>query len=233
MREKMEKALRKRKWEKEKVLALAVSLMDEAYLRVGNKYYEEENGTYGLTTLRRKHLKDNKDGLILKYTAKSGKLRRVKIRDVRLQRLIRVCSELPGHEIFRYQAGGGFYPITSQDINDYLYDISGSRFTAKSFRTWGGTVLAVKLAPEARSICEQNPRKKTETTLIRLVAGELNNTVSVCRKYYIHPLVLEIMINGTVAQYLPVPEENSVRYNEQERIVIRILKKAENGRNPK
>ncbi len=227
MREHLDRALRRRKWDKEKVMALAVSLMDEAYLRVGNKYYEEENGTYGLTTLRRKHLRQEKEGLVLKYMAKSGKLRKVLIRDIRLRRLLRQCSELPGHELFRYHADGGFYPISSQDINEYLYEISGNHFTAKTFRTWGGTVLAVKLEPEARALCEQYPRRKMETALIRLIARELNNTVAVCRKYYIHPLVLESILEGSLDNYPPVPEESSDWYNTDEKKVLRILKEAE------
>ncbi len=228
IRQALENGLRKRKWDKEKVVALAISLMDKSYLRVGNKYYEDENGTYGLTTLRRKHLRKNKEGLVLKYTAKSGKLRTVKIRDNRLQKLLRQCSELPGYEIFRYQTINGFHPISSQDINEYLYAVSGKRFTAKTFRTWGGTVLAVKFEPEARRICAGNPRKKAETTLVRSVAGELNNTVSICRKYYIHPLVLEKALHGKLGQYLPSFKESSKWYSPEELTVISILEQAKN-----
>ncbi|MGV8134467.1 MAG: DNA topoisomerase IB [Mangrovibacterium sp.] len=224
IREQMKKALRNRKWNKEKVTALAISLMDVAYLRVGNQQYRKLNGTYGLTTLRRKHLQENRDGLVLRYMAKSGKLRRITIRDPRLKRLLRECSELPGYELFRYQSEGGFHSITSQDVNQYLLEISGGYFTAKTFRTWGGTVLSVKLEPKARALLVQYPRRKPDTTLIRLVAEELNNTISVCRKYYIHPLVLEFMINGNWADLPPVPEENSEWYNPDERICLRILK---------
>lgn len=228
MREKLERALRRRKWDKEKVVALAVRLMDESYLRVGNKHYEEVNGTYGLTTLRKKHLKENKDGLLLKYTAKSGKLRKVKIRDIRLQRLLRQCSELPGYEIFRYQSADGFYPISSQDINTYLYEITGQHFTAKTFRTWGGTVLAVKLEPQARAICAEYPKRKMETTLIRLVAGELNNTVAVCRKYYIHPAVLKAALEGKLQAYHEAAVNGSDWYSSEEKTVLVVLKEAQN-----
>lgn len=228
LREKLEKALRKRKWDKEKVVALAIRLMDELYLRVGNKQYEAENGTYGLTTLRKKHLKKHKDGLILKYTAKSGKLRKVTVRDLRLQRLLRQCSELPGYEIFRYRSDEGFYPISSQDINEYLYETSGEHYTAKTFRTWGGTVLAVRLEPQARAICAEYPKRKFETTLVRLVAGELNNTVAVCRKYYIHPLVLEIALSGKLEDYRKMALTGHEHYSAEEKIVLQILEDAEN-----
>lgn len=226
MREQMNKALRTRKWSKEKVTALAVSLMDVAYLRVGNTQYRKLNGTYGLTTLRRKHLKESRDGLVLKYMAKSGKLRKITIRDPRLKRLLRECSELPGYELFRYQNDDGFHPLTSQDINQYLLEISGGPFTAKTFRTWGGTVLAVRLEPKARAILQQYPRRKEDTILIRLVAEELNNTIAVCRKYYIHPFVLECVLNGSWENFPPVAGECSEWYNPAERICLRILKQA-------
>lgn len=231
MREQMNKALRRRKWSREKVTALAIRLMDVAYLRVGNQQYRKLNGTYGLTTLRRKHLRESRGGLLLKYVAKSGKLRKITIRDPKLKRLLRECSELPGYELFRYQSGENFHPISSQDINQYLFGISGGNFTAKTFRTWGGTVLTVRLEPKARAILKEYPRRKPETTLIRLVAEELNNTVSVCRKYYIHPLILDSILKGEWKMLPPVPEEESAWYNPDERICIRILKHHQSEKN--
>ena len=225
IREKTEQDLRKKKWKKEKVVALAVRLMDELYLRVGNKYYEEENGTYGLTTLRKKHLKKEKNNLVLKYTAKSGKLRKVNIQDKKLKRLIRQCSELPGYELFRYQSGRKFIPIDSMDINAYLRDATGMDITAKMFRTWGGTVLTVKLEPQARAICTEFPRRKIETTLVRLVAKQLNNTVSVCRDYYIHPEVLKKAIAGKIEDFIPPEENDPPGLYPEERVVLNILEK--------
>ncbi len=223
IRMQLKKDLRRRKWDKKKVTALAIKLMDELYLRVGNTSYMNENGTYGLTTLRKKHLKEEKKSLLLKYTAKSGKLRKIKISHPTLKKQLKKCSELPGYEIFRYQSGKKYVPIKSQDVNDYLREVSKTNITAKDFRTWGGTVLAVKLEPLAKKICNENPRKKPEPTLVRLVAEQLNNTVAVCRKYYIHPKVLEVAVNENLNDYRPKRPSRSRLYNQNEITVLNIL----------
>jgi DNA topoisomerase-1 len=225
IRHQLQKDLRRRKWDKEKVVALAVKLMDEYYLRIGNKFYKEENDTYGLSTLRKKHLKVDKKHLHLRYKAKSGKLRKVTVGHPTLKRLLKQCSELPGYELFRYQSEGKFVPIDSKDINDYLRKTSSFNITAKNFRTWGGTVLAVRLEPKARQAVEEKPRKKLETTLLRLVANELNNTVAVCRDYYIHPKVLEAAINGTLKNFLLLENVPGAEwYSTEELVVLNILK---------
>lgn len=224
IRKQLAKDLRKRTWNKRKVVALAVKLLDEAYLRVGNKFYMQANGTYGLTTLRKKHLSEDKKNLLLKFQAKNGKLRQVKISHPTLRRLLRESSELPGYEVFRYRENGKFLPINSQDINEYLHEVSGSDITAKDFRTWGGTVFTIKFAPEAEKICDENPRKKLETTLVRLVAKKLNNTVTVARKYYIHPGVLKKAVDGTYKNYEPKRKSKRLKiYDPEEITVLNIL----------
>jgi DNA topoisomerase-1 len=230
IRQQLKKDLLRRKWGKEKVAALAIKLMDTYYLRVGNKFYEEENGTYGISTLRKKHLKEEKRHLLLKYKAKSGKLRKISVGHPTLKKLLKQCSELPGYELFRYQTGGKYVPIDSKDINDYLRVVSGMDITAKNFRTWGGTVLTVKLEPQARQIIAEKPRRKMETTLLRLVANELNNTVAVCRDYYIHPKVMEAAIRGELANVQPLKNIPGAEWFSQDELkVLAILKEAENG----
>lgn len=123
----------------------------------------------------------------LKYMAKSGKLRQITVNHPTLRRMLKQCSELPGYELFRYKNGKHYVTIDSCEVNQYLREASSAHITAKDFRTWGGTVLAVKYEPLAREMEETNPRQKFETTLVRLIANKLNNTVSVCRKYYVHP----------------------------------------------
>jgi DNA topoisomerase-1 len=229
IRTKINRNLRKRTWVKEKVVALAIKVMDELYLRIGNKRYMKENGTYGLTTLRKKHLKENAEGLTIKYKAKSGKLRKISVNHPTLTKHLKACAELPGYEIFRYREGEKYYPVESQDINEYLRETSGKDITAKSFRTWGGTVLTVELAPLARKIVEENPRKKFETTLVRMVADELNNTVSVCRKYYIHPVILKAVLNGDAGKVKVSSSAKSAKwYTTEELVVLKILKTERN-----
>jgi DNA topoisomerase I len=224
IREQVNKDLRRRTWNKQKVTALAISLMQEFYLRVGNKAYEQANQTYGLTTLRRKHLKEHKKTLILQFKAKSGKLMNVKISHPSLRKQLRQCSELPGYELFRYQTETGHAPLSSSDINEYLRNVSGIKITSKDFRTWGGTILTVKFEPIARELVMENPRRKFETALVKLVATELNNTMAVCRKYYIHPRVLEVVINGNSSQYKPRESEVIPNgYRHEEMTVLNIL----------
>jgi DNA topoisomerase-1 len=225
IRKQVEKDLRKRKWSKEKVVALAIKLMDELFLRVGNKKYQKENGTYGLTTLRKKHIKKSKNGLTIKYKAKSGKLRELNVEHPVLTRLLKQCSDLPGYEVFRYVSGNKTVPIDSQDINDYLREVTSQNITAKSFRTWGGTVMAMKLASQAAEICTLHPRRNPSTTLVRLVADELNNTVSVCRKYYIHPTILDHLTNGHTNETIKKLKRKtkSKWYSAEEKAVIEML----------
>ncbi len=226
IREQVNRDIRKRSWVKNKVVALAIKVMDELYLRVGNKQYMKENNTYGLTTLRKKHLKKDSEGLLIKFKAKSGKLRKITVNHPTLSRQLNACSELPGYEVFRYQEGNKYYPIESEDINAYLREVSKKDITAKYFRTWAGTVLTVKMAPIAQKICEENPRKKLETTLVRLVANELNNTVSVCRKYYIHPAVLKAVLNGGTDKINVSSSLKSAKwYDPEELVVLKILQK--------
>ena len=198
IRERIQRDLMKDDWEKEKVLALVVSVMDEAFIRIGNRTYLEENNTYGLTTLRRKHLKVTGKEAVLRYQAKSGKEREVNIENSRLVELIKECSDLPGYELFRYQEGNRSHIIDSEDVNDYLQEIAGEEFSSKDFRTWGGTVVAVEEFEEAEREVEENPKKKLIPALVQRVAEKLGNTPAVCREYYIHPAILMAAEEGVL-----------------------------------
>ncbi len=194
IREEVDGLLRKRGWPREKVLALIVAILDETYVRIGNWYYYETNGTHGLTTLRRKNLEINGKSITFRYKAKSNKMREVKIKNTRLNRLIQQCSELRGYEVFRYiDEHGNTVPVDSSDVNAFLREITGKEFTSKNFRTWGGTVLSVKMFPEALEKSQQNKRLKVSRAIVKSVAEQLANTISVCEKYYIHPTVLHIL----------------------------------------
>ncbi len=199
LRRKIDKDLKEKTWVKNKVIALALSIMDHCNIRIGNKQYKDRNGTYGLTTLRRKHLLSTEDGLKLAWKAKKGKLRKVDLHSRKLIRLIQECSELPGYEIFRYiDAQGNFHALDSSDVNEYIHNSIGNSYTAKDLRTWSGTSMAILYLPEAIEIANNNTRKKLSTSLIKLVAKQLGNTQKVCREYYIHPGILEMIESGTV-----------------------------------
>lgn len=194
IRKEIEKDLEQQKWTKTKVLALIVHILDEYYLRIGNQYYTNKNNTYGLTTLRRKHINETSDGIILSYKAKSNKQRKLTIDDGQLAELIKEMSELPGYEVFRFKEGyRNWTSIDSHDVNEYIRDLVKEDFTAKDFRTWGGTKLAVEYYPAAKEKVGENKRLKLEPTLVSLVAKRLGNTVATCREYYIHPDILRAL----------------------------------------
>jgi DNA topoisomerase-1 len=202
LRKQTEKDIALRGWPKEKVLALTVQVLDEFGIRIGNEKYKKENQTFGLTTLRRKHLEFERGTGRLEYKAKSGKYRKVSIKKGQLARLIKGCSELPGYEIFKYRGHDGkYHQVRSQDVNQYLQNIIGEEFTCKDFRTWYGTITAVEKLAEAHQLIEENPRLKLETTLIKLVAQALGNTLSICRKYYVHPKVLQAAVENKLDSY--------------------------------
>ena len=235
IRRQVEKDLRKKGWPKEKVIALIIKILDETYVRIGNELYKNENETFGLTTLRKKHLKDDKNEIHFDYKGKSGKYRRVNISNKRLAKLIRNCAEQPGYEIFRYRENGKYYPVDSHEVNEYLYSITGKHFTSKSFRTWGGTVLAVKKIEEARDEIKKNKRKNLETTVVKKIANELGNTISVCRTYYIHPFVLNQVIKEDFIPQLPEKNlftEEDLKYVENEELIVAHILNMKNTLKP-
>ena len=226
IRKTIEKNLAQKGWPKSKVLALVVQLMDNHYLRIGNDYYRQHNETYGLTTLRRKHLIDDGDELRFSYKAKSGKYRNIKLKNKSLIKLILATSELPGYEVFRYlDRHGKSQKIDSKDVNEYLGQISSESITAKYFRTWGATVMALDYYEMAQGDVMQNPRAKLETAIVKRVARKLGNTIATCRAYYIHPKVLNTLVSGNVEQYTLETEEDSSQssLSTSEEVVLKII----------
>ena len=196
IRENYESALQLKEWPKSKVVALVISLLDKYYFRIGNDYYAKQNETFGLTTLRRKHLDEvSGDHITFSFRAKSGKYREVEVNDAELAQLIKDVSELRGYEIFKYKIGYRKYEsVDSSDVNSYLRSVTSENFTAKDFRTWGATKLAVEFYSNALKQVRENKRKTFEPTLVGLVAEKMGNTRAVCRDYYIHPKVLRWVV---------------------------------------
>ena len=227
IRKAVERDLRKKGWPREKILALTVMMLDEYYIRIGNKHYERENKTYGLTTLRRKHIVQEDGKLYLHYKAKSGKERKLQVASKRLINLIKKMSELPGYEIFKYQNGDGTYHcLRSRDVNQYLGEISGEPYSAKDFRTWGGTVLSIDHYADSLEEVGNFTNRKLEPTIVKKVAEVLGNTKAVCRKYYIHPKVMGVLLDGSLSRFEKrklkgVTDPDQLSENEQ--TVLKIL----------
>jgi len=188
---------------RDRVLALAVSLMDETLIRVGNAEYARTNGSFGLTTLRDRHAEVRGATLTLSFRGKSGIEHALKVNDRRLARLVKQCRDLPGYSLFQYlDEEGGRQSIDSGMVNGYLREATGDDFTAKLFRTWGGTVRAAEIlascgAPESESAAAQ-----TEVACVKEVAEVLGNTVAVCRSHYLHPAVLDAYREGKLSARL-------------------------------
>lgn len=179
-------------WDKNKVIALVIEIMDHYNLRIGNDHYRDENGTFGVSNLRKKHLKKVGDHLELHFKAKSGKYRHIEVEDEEIIPLIKECAEIPGYELFKYKAHDGkYHSVDSQDVNEYLKEVSGENFSSKDFRTWNASVAAIEHCATVKEILEKNPKLKFKSTLVKKVATDMGNTPSVCENYYIHPYLLE------------------------------------------
>jgi DNA topoisomerase-1 len=176
-----------------KVLATVVRLLETTAIRVGNAAYVRQNGSFGLTTLRSRHVTVQGSQLCFEFRGKGGKRHCVKITDHRVARIVRRCQDLPGQELFRYRDDSGHsQTIDSADINEYLRQIAGGAFTAKDFRTWVGTVLAARiLAERGHPAPTVTARRRHVREAIARVSTQLGNTPTICRKCYVHPLVID------------------------------------------
>jgi DNA topoisomerase-1 len=193
---------------RDKVLASVVRLLEKTLIRVGNDEYARENKSYGLTTMRRRHVEVTGHTLRFDFRGKSGLMHSVAVTDRRVARIVQHCQELPGQELFQYlDDDGKRQTIDAGDINDYLRRATGSEMTAKDFRTWSGTMLA---AFELRTLGPGATEKEAKANVVQAidrVAKRLGNTRAVCRKYYIHPVVLESYLAGSVLPAPPQPPD--------------------------
>jgi len=173
-----------------KVIAAVVRLLEITFIRVGNESYARDNDSYGLTTLRNRHVRVSGANIQFQFRGKSGKAHAIELNDPQLARIVRRCRELPGQELFQYEEAGARYSVGSADINAYLQEVTGSDYSAKDFRTWGGTLLAglaLGRKPPPHSRAEA---KREVNDTIRAVAAELGNTAAICRKSYVDPRIL-------------------------------------------
>ena len=201
MRRRVKRDLARHGMPREKVLATVVRLLEATLIRVGNEEYARQNHSYGLTTMRNRHARVSRGQIEFSFRGKSGKQHEISVRDPQLARIVRRCQEMPGQELFCYEdESGQTRDVTSQDVNEYLREISGGDFTAKDYRTWAGTVLAAIALREFEIVATQKQAKKNIGTAIEAVAQTLGNTPAVCRKCYIHPTILDSYLAGTTIE---------------------------------
>ena len=195
--------LRKRGLPREKVLAAVVRLLETTLIRVGNDEYARQNESYGLTTIRNHHADVTGSTVSFEFRGKSGIDHAIELEDKRIAKIVRRCQELPGEELFGYvDEQGETRDVGSQDVNDYLRQITGRDFTAKDFRTWAGTVLAARALQEFEQVDSQAKAKKNVVEAIESVAKKLGNTRAVCRKCYIHPAIIDSYMDGSMLESL-------------------------------
>ncbi|HTV24095.1 MAG TPA: DNA topoisomerase IB [Polyangiaceae bacterium] len=197
LRRTLARDLRRPGLEQSKVLSAVIELMQRTCMRVGNDRYAEQNGSYGLTTLRDRHAKIRGSELEFHFKGKSGKVHHVRLDDARLARIVRSCRDVPGQRLFQYEGNDGrFHAVTSGDVNDYLRRVTGEPFSAKDFRTWSGTLLAVHALAASEPCTSISAKRRAVKQALEGVSAELGNTIAICRKSYVHPAVIDQYTSG-------------------------------------
>ena len=214
---------------REKVLATVVRLLERTFIRIGNEEYARANKSFGLTTIKNRHVTVKGPHLRFRFRGKSGRQHEVDMTDRRIAKIVSKCQDLPGQDLFQYVSDKDeVRSITSQDVNDYLREITNENFTAKDFRTWAGTVLAA-IALNAQAGFETKKQAKANVkTAVCAVAELLGNTPAICRKCYVHPAIIEAYLNGVqipgLAEAVQPPEKINLRAVET--AVLKFLRTA-------
>ncbi len=228
IRERTNQDLKKPDLSRERVLAALVQLLEKTLIRVGNEEYSKANKSYGLTTMRNRHVDVSGAKIHFEFKGKSGVKHSIDLNDKRLARVLDKLSDLPGQEVFQYvDENGERHSVGSSDVNAYLKEISGEDFSAKDFRTWAGTVLASLALQEFEKFDSETQAKRNIMQAIENVSSRLGNTPSVCRKCYVHPAVLDSYLDGSLAggleQYVAQEMDESLSKLQPEEAAVMVL----------
>lgn len=224
IRRQVEKDLNRKGLPYEKVLALVVKLIEDTNIRIGNDAYKKLYGSFGLTTLRDKHVKFEKSGVKFEFVGKKGIKHSISLHSRKLANLVRKCKDIPGQELFQYYEDDGTRcTIGSSDVNAYLKEITGEDFTAKDFRAWSGSVTALQCFREIGPSETKTEEKRKVVEVIDCVAHKLGNTRSVCRKYYVHPTVIAAYENGRIPTYNVRKNIKNNELDPEEEALVRLL----------
>lgn len=236
IRSRTDRDLRLRGLPKAKILATVVRLLDSTYVRIGNPEYVRQNDSFGLTTLRNRHVDISGSKIHFEFRGKSGKEQKIDITDRRLARIVRQCLEIPGYTLFQYyDEEDKRQPVDSDDVNAYLQEICGEAFTAKDFRTWGGTLLAMLALLAIGECSSKTQAKKNVVQAVKQVAEQLGNQPSACRKYYIHPAIIESYMSRTLVDQVEKYRRrlqsdrrarNHAGLQREEQIMVHLLEKS-------
>ncbi len=229
VRQRIQLDLKKPGLPREKVLATIVELLERTLIRIGNEEYAKDNHSYGLTTMLNKHVTVNGSKLQFHFKGKSGVVHTIDISDSRLAKIVQKCQEIPGQHLFEYiDDAGNCQKIDSADVNAYLHDVLGEEYTAKDYRTWKGTVLMASHLQDLGTFTTQKDEKEKIREAIKRVSRTLGNTPSVCKNYYVHPVVLQAYHEGSLHVVFAKMSEQSGDmqfFKPEERAVLHLLKK--------
>ncbi|RYF86231.1 MAG: DNA topoisomerase IB, partial [Chitinophagaceae bacterium] len=212
IRKNIEKDINRPHYDRRKITATVLRLIDTAHIRVGNKAYAKANKSFGLTTLRDRHVKINGSNIKLQFTGKKGVAQDIHLQDRKLAKIVQKCKDIPGQDLFQYfDDEGNRQTIESGDVNNYLREVSGLDFTAKDFRTWAGTVQMIKCLHGAKIEAPEGKPENYVKEAVKEVASRLGNTPTVCSKYYIHPEVATYFKDGKLESLIKKAEKKALR----------------------
>jgi len=233
IRQKVDEDLERPGLSREKVLAAIIYLLENTMIRVGNEEYARSNKHFGLTTLRNRHVEVNGSDMQFHFRGKSGIERRVRLRDSRLARIIRRVKDLPGQELFQYvDSDGERHSIGSADVNEYLKQITGRDYTAKDFRTWSGTLQTALALKTLERFENEIQAKKNVNTAIEIAAKKLGNTPTICKKCYVHPLIIQRYMDGLMFDLVEVDKGHEVEgktLDSVEQYILQLLQNKQNA----
>ena len=230
LRLKLEHDLATKELTQQKVLATIVSLMEKTYIRVGNNEYEKQNDSYGLTTLKDKHVAISQDKIVFSFKGKKGIEQHISLKNKRLARMVKQCRDIPGKELFQYyDTNGNRKSIDSGMVNQYIKDVSGYDCSAKDFRTWAGSLHALQAFRSLGGALTAAETKKNILSALDEVSKKLGNSRTVCKKYYVHPALLQLYEENNLSGYLKELDKPEVPGNKsgltaEERVLLKILK---------
>ncbi|MEO5592054.1 MAG: DNA topoisomerase IB [Chitinophagaceae bacterium] len=230
LRLKLEKDLAVKELSQQKVLATVIGLMERTYIRVGNNEYAKQNGSYGLTTLKDKHVNISGDKMIFTFKGKKGIDQNISLKNKRLARMVKQCRDIPGKELFQYyDADGNRKTIDSGMVNQYIKDVSGYDCSAKDFRTWAGSLHALQAFRSLGEALTATESKKNILSALDEVSKKLGNTRTVCKKYYVHPSLIKLYEENNLTGYLKELDKLEEPDNEsgltaEEKVLMKILK---------
>ncbi|TSJ45056.1 DNA topoisomerase IB [Fluviicola chungangensis] len=226
LRKQISRDLRKKTLCEEKVIAVVLSLMDETHIRVGNNHYEKTNNSYGLTTLKDKHVEISGEKMLFSFVGKKGIHHTISLRNKRLARIVKQCRDIPGKALFQYyDQDGNRHTLDSGKVNAYIRKYTEDSFTTKDLRTWSASVCALQGFLNSDPADNETARKKKTVEVLDLVSEQLGNTRTVCKKYYVHPQILALYESNQLKKHIKTIPASDNWLGSEEKLLLRVLKK--------